>query len=75
MFSGFFGAILDATASVKSDVALAAVFTQQADTLFCATLTIIGVFVLRTLVLPALRRFVGWGLSAARYWILCLHYN
>lgn len=54
MFSGFFGAISDATASVQSYVAAASVFTQQADALFSATMTIIGVFVLRTLVLPAL---------------------
>lgn len=54
MFSGFFGAISEATASVQSYIAAAAVFTQQADALFSATLTIIGVFVLRTLVLPAL---------------------
>jgi hypothetical protein len=30
------------------------VFTSQADALFAATLTIIGIFVLRSLVLPAL---------------------
>lgn len=54
MLSGFFGAISDATASVQSYVAAASVFTQQADALFAATLTIIGIFVLRTLVLPAL---------------------
>ncbi len=54
MFSGFFGAISDATASVQSYVAAAGVFTQQADALFSATLTIIGIFILRTLVLPAL---------------------
>lgn len=54
LFSGFFAAVTDATASVQSYVAAAQVFTQQADALFSATLTIIGVFVLRTLVLPAL---------------------
>ncbi|ABD53833.1 hypothetical protein Jann_0916 [Jannaschia sp. CCS1] len=54
LFSGFLGALSDATASVQSYVAAAQVFTQQADALFNATLTIIGIFVLRTLVLPAL---------------------
>lgn len=54
LFSGFFAAVTDATASVQSYVAAASVFTQQADALFSATLTIIGIFVLRTLVLPAL---------------------
>lgn len=54
LFSGFLGAISDASASVQSYVAAAGVFTQQADALFSATLTIIGIFVLRTLVLPAL---------------------
>ena len=54
MFSDFFGAISDATTSVQRYVEAAQVFTAQADTLFNATLTIIGVFVLRILVLPAL---------------------
>ncbi|OAN84994.1 hypothetical protein A8B78_05685 [Jannaschia sp. EhC01] len=54
LFSGFLGALTDATTSVQSYVAAAGVFTQQADALFSATLTIIGIFVLRTLVLPVL---------------------
>lgn len=53
-FSGFLGAVSDATTSVQSYAAAAGVFTQQADALFNATLTIIGIFVLRTLVLPVL---------------------
>ena len=61
LFSGFFAAVTDATASVQSYVAAAQVFTQQADALFSATLTIIGIFVLRTLVLPAL---LLWGAMA-----------
>lgn len=54
LFSGFLGALTDASASVQNYVAAAGVFTQRADALFSATLTIIGIFVLRTLVLPAL---------------------
>ncbi|WP_247716913.1 hypothetical protein [Gymnodinialimonas ceratoperidinii] len=53
-FSGLLGTLNDATASVQSYVAAAGVFTQQADALFTATLTIIGIFILRTLVLPIL---------------------
>lgn len=53
-FSGLLGTLTDATASVQSYVAAAGVFTQQADALFTATLTIIGIFILRTLVLPIL---------------------
>lgn len=68
MFSGFLSAITGASDAVQGYVAAAGVFTQQADALFNATLTIIGIFVLRTLVLPAvllwsvmalLRRSVG----------------
>jgi hypothetical protein len=54
LFSGFIGALTDATSSVQNYIEAAGVFTQQADALFAATLTIIGIFVLRTLVLPAL---------------------
>ncbi|GAB5448720.1 hypothetical protein [Gymnodinialimonas sp.] len=54
LFSGFLTALTDATTSVQNYVEAAGVFTQQADALFSATLTIIGIFVLRTLVLPAL---------------------
>ncbi len=68
MISGFLSAITGAGEAVQGYVAAAAVFTRQADALFNATLTIIGIFVLRSLVLPAvllwsvmamLRRSVG----------------
>lgn len=54
LFSGFLGVLSDASASVQNYVAAAQVFTAQADALFAATLTIIGIFILRTLVLPVL---------------------
>ncbi|MEJ6390621.1 hypothetical protein [Gymnodinialimonas ulvae] len=54
MISGFLSAITGARDSVQGYVEAAAVFTREADTLFSATLTIIGVFVLRVLVLPVL---------------------
>ncbi|MEJ6392526.1 hypothetical protein V8J82_04610 [Gymnodinialimonas sp. 2305UL16-5] len=54
MLSGFLSAINGARESVQSYVDAAAVFTREADTLFSATLTIIGIFVLRVIVLPVL---------------------
>ncbi|MEX3016564.1 hypothetical protein [Gymnodinialimonas hymeniacidonis] len=54
MISGFLSAITGARDSVAGYVEAAAVFTREADTLFSATLTIIGIFVLRVLVLPVL---------------------
>ena len=54
MISGFVSAITGARESVQGYVEAAAIFTREADTLFSATLTIIGVFVLRVLVLPVL---------------------
>jgi hypothetical protein len=54
MLSGFLSAITDARDAAQGYIAAANVFTTQADALFAATLTIIGIFVLRTLVLPAL---------------------
>ncbi len=54
MLSGFISAITGARDSVQGYVDAAAVFTREADTLFSATLTIIGIFVLRVLVLPVL---------------------
>ncbi len=54
MISGFLSAISGARNSVAGYVEAAAVFTREADTLFSATLTIIGIFVLRVLVLPVL---------------------
>nr|WP_255599298.1 hypothetical protein [Hasllibacter sp. MH4015] len=60
LFSGFLtglsdvvGEVQDAGAAVSNYVAAVEVFMTQADALFRATLTIIGIFVLRTLVLPA----------------------
>ena len=59
MLSGFLAAVsgvVDGVANVRDAaqnyIAAASVFTAQADALFGATLTIIGIFVLRTLVLP-----------------------
>lgn len=54
MISGLLSAITGARDSVQGYVEAAAVFTREADTLFSATLTIIGIFVLRVLVLPVL---------------------
>ncbi len=54
MIASFLAAVTGARDSVQGYVEAAAVFTREADTLFSATLTIIGVFVLRVLVLPVL---------------------
>lgn len=54
MISGFLSAITGASDAVQGYIAAASVFTSQADALFSATLTIIGIFMLRMLVLPAL---------------------
>lgn len=51
----------EAVASVARDRDAAVVLMSQADDLFSATLTIIGVFALRTLILPAL---LLWGAVA-----------
>ncbi len=54
MISGFLSAITGASDAVQGYIAAASVFTSQADALFGATLTIIGIFMLRILVLPVL---------------------
>ncbi|MBF9043337.1 hypothetical protein HKCCE4037_08365 [Rhodobacterales bacterium HKCCE4037] len=54
MIGGFLAAITGARDSVAGYVEAGAVFTREADRLFSATLTIIGIFVLRVLVLPVL---------------------
>ena len=54
MIAGFLSAITDARDAAQAYVAAAGVFTREADALFSATLTIIGIFVLRSLVLPGL---------------------
>jgi hypothetical protein len=51
-------AVDDAVAAVQDYRAAAGVFLTEADALFAATLTLIGVFVLRTIVLPVL---LFWG--------------
>lgn len=61
MLSGFLATVTGVVEGVtgvadaaQAYIAAASVFTSQADALFSATLTIIGIFVLRILVLPAL---------------------
>jgi hypothetical protein len=58
VFGGLANLVSEARASVRDYRDAAAVFLSEADALFAATMTLIGVFVLQTLVLPAL---LFWG--------------
>ncbi|MBF9029112.1 hypothetical protein HKCCE3408_01775 [Rhodobacterales bacterium HKCCE3408] len=52
--TGFFGRLTSAVDGARRYAGAIEYFWDEADTLFSATMTILGVFILRTLILPAL---------------------